>query len=173
MKQKIEYKFFTILEYEKEAQYLREMHKKGYKLNCVDFQMRYVFDECEKEDVIYALDYQNDVTYDSLEYLTMYQDLGWELIQISFGFVYFRKPVKDMTNDETIFSDDESKKEMLKRVFVGRGIGVITTFMLVVLPNLIRNIVEGNVFFSAIFAMFLVIDIPLFIKFYKTYKNFK
>ena len=34
MKQKVEYKFFTILEYEQETQYLREMHKKGYKLKC-------------------------------------------------------------------------------------------------------------------------------------------
>lgn len=173
MKQKVEYKFFTILEYEQEAQYLREMHKKGYKLKSVDFQIRYVFDQCEKEDVIYALDYQRDVTYDDLEYLTMYQDLGWELIQISYGFVYFRKPVKDMTSVEAIFSDDESKKDMLKRIFLGRGLSIISICLLVVLPNLIKSIIDGNMVFAIIYAILFAIDIPLIIKLCKSYKNFK
>ena len=42
MKTKKQYKYFSIFNHEKEQDYLREMHKQGWKLRCrIDFCMVY------------------------------------------------------------------------------------------------------------------------------------
>ena len=59
-KTKKEFKLFTVAEYEKEQEYLREMHKHGWKLHHVAEIGMYHFEECEPEEVVYQLDYNPD-----------------------------------------------------------------------------------------------------------------
>ena len=54
---KKEFKFFTIFKYEEEQEYLRDMHKHGWKLVKISGIGTYHFAECEPEDVVYQLDY--------------------------------------------------------------------------------------------------------------------
>ena len=50
------FRFFSIMDYEKEADFLREMHKKGWKFVKVSLLGFYEFEACEPEDVVYQLD---------------------------------------------------------------------------------------------------------------------
>ena len=58
METKKQFKWFTIFEYEKEEQYLREMHKSGWKFIKVTGFGVYHFEKCIAEDVVYQLDLQ-------------------------------------------------------------------------------------------------------------------
>ena len=49
---KTTFKWFTIFQYEEEQEYLRQMHKAGWKLNKVSFPGFYHFTECTPEDVV-------------------------------------------------------------------------------------------------------------------------
>ena len=45
---KTEFRWFTIVEYEKEQEYLRKMHQKGWKFFRVTFPGFYHFEKCER-----------------------------------------------------------------------------------------------------------------------------
>jgi hypothetical protein len=117
MKIKKEFKFFTIFQHEKEQKYLRMEHRNGWKLHKVTGLGTYHFEECEPEDVIYQLDYNQDVAKQKEEYFQMFSDCGWEYIQEYVGYSYFRKPVGDMKDEEEIFCDESSRLAILERVY--------------------------------------------------------
>ena len=70
-------KFFSIFEYEKEQDYLRNMHKSGWKFVCISGFCVYHFEKCEPEDVIYQLDYNQEGIAHKDEYIKMFEDCGW------------------------------------------------------------------------------------------------
>lgn len=110
------FKFFTIFEHEKEEDYLREMHRSGWKFVRVTGLGIYHFEACPPEDVIYRLDYNPEGLNHKEEYVQMFHDCGWEYIQEFFGYSYFKKPADETEGDEEIFCDNESKMQMLDRV---------------------------------------------------------
>jgi len=57
MKTKKQYKYFSIFNHEKEQDYLREMHKQGWKFIKVTGLGVYHFEECEPQDVVYNLEF--------------------------------------------------------------------------------------------------------------------
>lgn len=105
MEIKKQFKWFTIFEYEKEQDYLREMHKSGWKFVKVTGLGMYYFEKCVPQDVIYQLDYNKDGLTHKEEYLKMFNDCGWEYIQDYVGYSYFRKTVaEDGIAEEQFFS---------------------------------------------------------------------
>jgi len=102
---KVEFKWFTILEHEKEERYLRAMHNLGWEFVKVVFPGFYYFTECEPEDVVYQLDYNKDRMNGMREYIRMFEDCGWDYIMDFVGYSYFRKKVADMNGEEEIFPD--------------------------------------------------------------------
>ena len=74
-------KFFSIFEYEKEQDYLRNMHKSGWKFVCISGFCVYHFEKCEPEDVIYQLDYNQEGIAHKDQYIKMFEDCGWEYLQ--------------------------------------------------------------------------------------------
>jgi len=133
---KTEFKFFTIPEWEKEQDYLREQHKRGWKFVRVNFLCMYHFEKCEPEDVIYQLDYNQEGRVHKEEYIQMFQDCGWEYMQDYVGYSYFRKSASEMKGEEEIFCDDSSRLDMMKRVIKGRMLPLVAIFFLVILPNI-------------------------------------
>lgn len=75
---KKEFRWFSITEYEKEAEYLRRRHKEGWKFKNVTYPGIYIFEKCEPQDVIYQLDYNPDGIKNQGEYVQMFEDCGWE-----------------------------------------------------------------------------------------------
>ena len=78
---KKEFRWFSITEYEKEAEYLRRRHKEGWKFKNVTYPGIYIFEKCEPQDVIYQLDYNPDGIKNQGEYVQMFEDCGWEYLK--------------------------------------------------------------------------------------------
>ena len=111
-----QFKWFTIFEYEKEQDYLREMHKSGWKFVKVKGLGMYYFEKCVPQDVVYQLDYNKDGLSHKEVYLNMFDECGWEYILDFAGFSYFRKAVAEDGMVEEIFCDEESRFQMMQRV---------------------------------------------------------
>lgn len=132
-----ESKFFSIFQYEQEQEYLQMMHKKGWKFVHVTNSSKYHFEKCEPEDVVYQLDYNREGLEHKSEYVQMFEDCGWEYIMDRWGYSYFRKPKAQMKVDESIFCDDESRLEMMDRVFKGRLSPMVVILFMLIIPQLL------------------------------------
>ena len=106
-------RFFTIADYEDEEIWLREQHRKGWKLQRMIVPCFYIFEACTPEDVIYRLDYRNNE--EDSEYLQLFRDYGWEQFARCMGWLYFRKSASEIESEEDgeIFSDDASRVELV------------------------------------------------------------
>lgn len=58
MADRVLFRFMTVTDYEEEEQFLREQHKEGWKLCKYLLPGFYFFDQCEPEDVVYRLDFE-------------------------------------------------------------------------------------------------------------------
>ena len=150
-----EHKYFTIVEHEKEQEYLREKQKAGWKFVKVTGLGTYHFEKCEPEDVIYQLDYNQEGLAHKEEYVQMFRDCGWEYLQDFFGYSYFRKPQAEMNgNEEEIFCDDNSRLEMIGRVFKGRMVPLLIIFAAIICPQLIANSMHSSGFGRGLFIAY-------------------
>ena len=125
------------------------------------------------------MDYNDDSIRNREEYIQMFSDCGWEYLQNYVGYSYFRKPVSEMKGDEEeIFCDDDSRLEMLSRVFRGRMIPLLIIFFLVIIPQLFMQaagvgstersiLILFLILFILYVAMFISFAVP-FIKYYRS-----
>lgn len=176
MSTKKEFRFFTIMEYKEEGEYLSKRHKEGWRFVSVSFPGIYTFESCQPEDVVYQLDYSKDGAENIAEYKQMFADCGWEHICEFVGFSYFRKPVSKMKQEEEIFNDDDSKLEMLKRVFRGRMLPLIAIFLLMICPQLAMHSSGADVISNALFVMFfllMLVYVGIFVKAGIAYRRLK
>jgi hypothetical protein len=168
---KKEFRWFTIFEYEKEQDYLREQHKGGWKLEKVTGLGMYHFSECTPEDVVYQLDYNQEGSAHREEYTRMFADCGWEYILEYAGYSYFRKPASDMDGEEEIFCDDSSKLAMMDRVYKGRLVPLLVLFFCCLMPQFFLNMSNGNYFVAAflggILGLYVVVFIGFAIQYYR------
>lgn len=175
MESKKQFKLFTIFEYEDEQDYLRQMHRSGWKLSKVSGLGMYHFEKCVPQDVVYQLDYNQDGLANKDEYLKMFDDCGWEYIQDYVGYSYFRKAVAESDAAEEIFCDEESKFQMMQRVMKGRMTPLLVIFFATLLPMFFINLFSTHNYFVAAFvggvlAMYVVIFAMCFVK-YSRYKS--
>lgn len=176
MSTKKEFRFFTIMEYKEEGEYLSKRHKEGWRFVSVSFPGIYTFESCKPEDVVYQLDYNKDGIENKAEYMQMFSDCGWEHICDFVGFSYFRKPVSAMAQDEEIFSDDSSKLEMLQRVLRGRLLPLVAIFLLVICPQLYMHGTGGESASTSIFIvafLVMIVYVGVFIKAAVAYRKLK
>ena len=172
-------KWFDITQYEKEAEFLRNMHKKGWKIVSVSFPGKYHFEKCQPEDVVYQLDYNQEGIDHKSEYVQLFQDCGWEYLFDFVGYSYFRKPVSEMDGEESIFCDEQSRLDMLNRVYKGRVIPLVVIFFCCLVPQFINNTVGygggGSVQRALAIALgtILVVYIIFFIRFGLGYMKLK
>ena len=175
MDTKKQFKLFTIFEYEKEQNYLREMHKLGWKFVKVKGIGMYYFEKCSPQDIVYQLDYNKDGLAHKDEYLQMFDDCGWEYIQDFVGYSYFRKAVSSAGVAEEIFCDEESRLQMMQRVIKGRMLPLLILFFAVLLPEFISSLFYSHNYLIALFigillAIYLTIFGMCFVK-YIQYKE--
>ena len=175
---KTEFRFFSVMEWEKEQEYLRERHKKGWKFIKLTFLGSYHFEKCIPEDVIYQLDYNQEGLAHKSEYVRLFEDCGWEYLQDYAGYSYFRKPVSETGEAEAIFCDEESRMDMLKRVFKGRILTMIIIFFCIIIPQLVMNIMRNRTadrviawMFAVLFILYLVSFINFARSFWKFWKG--
>ena len=174
MQKKKQFKWFTIFEYEKEQDYLREMHKSGWKFTKITGLGTYHFEKCIPQDVVYQLDYNKDGLAHKESYLKMFDDCGWEYLQDFFGYSYFRKEVTENGTAEEIFCDEESKFQMMQRVIKGRMLPLLIIFLAVLLPQFILNLFSYQNYLVAIFiGVLLVMYLSIFVTCFTKYNQYK
>lgn len=110
---------------------------------------------------------------DKAEYLQMFEDCGWEYIQDYAQYSYFRKPASAMQGTEEIFCDDDSRAQMLLRIFKHRYL----PFAALVLLNLLILLMNGDIYDSyiitALYCGIIVLYIAVLITFVVRYRKFK
>ncbi len=164
---KTKLRFFTIADYEEEEIWLREQHKNGLRLIRMIPPCFFIFEECTPEDVVYRLDYKNGSQ--NRDYMQMFCDYGWEYFAHCVGWMYFRKPASEIQveNDGEIFSDEQSKIDMIQYVIKTRMLPVFVVFLCCVFPNWLKA-VSGKldvmgIFFGSFFSVLMVLYLYLLI----------
>ena len=173
METKREWKVFTICEHEKEQDYLRAMHRAGWKFTRVSGLGVYHFAKCTPEDVIYQLDYNADGKENKESYVQMFRDCGWEYLQDYVGYSYFRKSAAESDGAEEIFCDDESRMQMLDRVFKGRLVPLLILFCTVLIPQIVVQSMLGNYVLTVVFALLIGLYVWIFVHFARKYARYK
>ena len=110
------------------------------------------------------------------EQVAVYGDCGWEYVTDMMGYAYFRKSATEMVEDEGIFCDDESKIEMIERVYKGRMIPLIVIFCCIIIPQLFmqsHNTSEAGRMLFIVFVVLFILYLSIFIKFACQYWNVK
>lgn len=173
MKTKKVFKYFTIFEYEKEANYLRRMHQSGWKFVKVSGFGVYHFQQCPPEDVIYQLDYNQEGVAHKEEYVKMFNDCGWEYLQDYVGYSYFRKPASQAAQDEGIFCDDDSRRQMMQRVYEGRIRPLVMIFGCILIPQFLNSVVRKSLYLAIPLLLCIVLYVYIFIRFSIQYWQLK
>lgn len=164
---KTKIRFFTIADYLEEENWLREQHRNGLKLKNLVVPCFYIFEECTPEDVVYRLDYRNSM--ESSEYMQLFRDYGWEYFESCVGWLYFRKPMSEITdaNDAEIFSDNMSRIQMVQRIVKTRMLPLLIIFLCSLLPNWVRCMSEEvgrrSITLCIIFSILVFIYLYLFL----------
>lgn len=162
MEKKIVYRIFTIADYEREALYFREMHAQGWKLKEVSYSnlvvaVKYTFEKCQPEQVVYQLDFYPMKKSERASYLQLFKDCGWEHITDFNGFSYFRKLYSGVESDAEfeIYNDAVGKLAVVKRILTMRMLPIFLLF-LALLP-IFSKLLNGRDYFS--WGMFLIVSI--------------
>ena len=132
MEKKVVYRIATIADYDREALYLGEMHAQGWKLKEVSYSnlvvaVKYTFEECQPEQVVYQLDFYPMKKSERASYLQLFKDCGWEHITDFNSFSYFRKVHYEIESDAEfeIYNDAAGKLAMVNRILRLRLVPVL------------------------------------------------
>lgn len=90
MKTKMEIRFFFLPDFEKEALYLAEQHRKGWKFVENRFGVLFIFEKCQPEEVVYQLDFK-PILQEEYDYVQFYEDYGWEYVGNCIIFLILEK----------------------------------------------------------------------------------
>lgn len=122
---------------DKEEKWLNEMAEQGWML--CEKHTKYIFRKAAPDNAIIKIDYRNFKSKDDFQnYITLFQDSGWNHIagKKSSGKQYFKKV--DSTAEDDIFSDSSSKAERYKKMssmWISLAVSYIPIFIALVLTK--------------------------------------
>ena len=147
MNSRVEFRIFTIIDLDKEEEYLHEMHLKGwrYRTSCFGF---FYFEECQPEDVLYRV-FDKKLSKKYHHQLGNLKDGGWELVETGSSLV-FRKAVSDLLPEDPVYMS----KSLRWEVVISRIRSCITAISagLVICMSLFRESLSQS--FFVIFALY-------------------
>ena len=114
MNSRVEFRIFTIVDLDKEEEYLHEMHLKGWRYSRNRFGFFY-FDQCQPDDVIYCI-YDSRFLKKYKHELQDFRDRGWELIETGFCSI-LRKPASDTLSEDQVYMSKELRWEVMRSRF--------------------------------------------------------
>lgn len=151
MVSRVEFRIFTILNLDKEEEYLHEMHLKGWKYgrNCFGF---FYFDQCQPEDVIYRI-YDSRFLKKYKHELQDFRDRGWELIGAGSCSI-LRKSSSNLLPEDQVYMSKGLRWEVMRN----RLRSCTATFLggLVVCMSLFREELSQPFFVIFILYAFLI-----------------
>ena len=111
MNSRVQFRIFTILDLDKEEEYLHEMHLKGWRYKTSRFGLFY-FDQCQSDDVIYRI-YDSRFLKKYKHELQDFRNRGWELIETGFCSI-FRKPASDLLSEDQVYMSKGLRWEVMR-----------------------------------------------------------
>ena len=163
MEKEVVYRIATIADYDREALYLRKMHAEGWRLKEVTHcnlvvAVKYTFEKCQPEQVVYQLDFYPMKKSERASYLQLFKDCGWEHITDFNGFSYFRKLHSGIESDAEfeIYNDAAGKLAVVKRILTMRMLPILLLFS-ALLP-VFSQFVSGGSSFSWELFLIVIID---------------
>ena len=165
MNSRVEFRIFTIVDLDKEEEYLHEMHLKGwkYKANRLGF---FYFEECQPEDVIYCI-YDSRFLKKYKHELQDFRSRGWELIETGFCSI-LRKSSSDLLPEDQVYMSKGLRWEVMRF----RLRSCTATFLggLVVCMSLFRE--DLSMSFFIIFALYALMISYLIYSFYRLKRKY-
>ncbi|MBO5208830.1 MAG: DUF2812 domain-containing protein [Lachnospiraceae bacterium] len=154
------FRFWTIADFEAEEEFLREQHKQGWKFVKYTLPGFYTFEASTPEDVIYQLDFTDTKCKATPAYLQMFADYGWEYLLTVNGFNYFRKPaVAHAPEDLTIFSDPQSKIDMIQKITCRRLLPILVILLCCIIPQLSIQSQYDDLASRILYGVFIILFI--------------
>ena len=152
MEKKVVYRIATIVDYDREALYLRKMHAEGWKLKEVSYSnlvvaVKYTFEKCQPEQMSYQLDFYPMKKSERASYLQLFKDCGWEHITDFNSFSYFRKAYSEVESaaEFEIYNDAAGKLAMVNRILRLRLVPVLL-LLAIHIPFLLKLLNRSNAF---------------------------
>ena len=147
MNSEVQFRIFTIVDLDKEEEYLHEMHLKGWRYRTNRFGFFY-FEQCQPDDVMYSVwntSYlrKNEIVLQSIK------DRGWEFVERC-SYSVFRKATGDIVSNDQSFIDNRLRWEGVKSGF--RSCVTSISGGLVVCMSLFRE--DLSMSFFIIFALY-------------------
>ena len=141
------FRVFTILDLDKEEEYLNEMHLKGWRYRTSCFGLFY-FDQCQPDDVIYCI-YDSRFLKKYKHELQDFRNRGWELIGAG-SFTILRKSSSDLLPEDQVYMSKELRWEVMRNRL--RSCTVAFSGGLVVCMSLFKE--ELSISFFIIFLLY-------------------
>ena len=175
---KKEHKIFLLPEFMEEEKYLEEQHKLGWKFVEIKGISKYIFEATENEDYIYQLDII-PAEEDEEMYIQMLKDYGWEFVTIFNSWYYFRRKRNDSKGDIQIYSDSNSKLDMIKRSLKIQisALLLLTILTVTIVPYAMTSLEVGSpstiikISFIIIYGFLWILSIRNMFKFKKLEKD--
>ena len=114
MNSRVEFRIFTIVDLDKEEDYLHEMHLKGWRYRTSCFGLFY-FDQCQPDDVIYRI-YDSRFLKKHKHELQDFRNSGWELIERGYCSI-LRKPASDIFSEDQVYMSNNIRWEVMQSRF--------------------------------------------------------
>ena len=111
MNSKVQFRFFTIVDLDKEEEYLHEMYLKGWRYRTSRFGLFY-FDQCQPDDVIYRI-YDSSFLKKHKHELQDFRNRGWELMETGFCSI-LRKSASDMLSEDQVYMAKGLRWEVMR-----------------------------------------------------------
>ncbi|VOH98624.1 Protein of uncharacterised function (DUF2812) [Streptococcus pneumoniae] len=151
MNSRVEFRIFTIVDLDKEEEYLHEMHLKGWRYRTSCFGLFY-FEQGQPDDVIYRI-YDSRFLKKYKHELQDFRDRGWELIGAGSCSI-LRKLSSDLLPEDQVYMSKGLKWEVMR----SRLRSCTATFLggLVVCTSLFREDLSMSFFLIFVLYAFLI-----------------
>ena len=165
MNSKVKFRMFTILDFDKEEEYLHEMHLKGWRYRTSRFGFFY-FEQCQPDDVIYHI-YDSRFLKKYKHELQDFRNSGWELIEAGSCSI-LRKSSSDLLPEDQVYMSKGLRWEVMR--YRLRSCTAAFSGGLVVCMSLFRE--ELSQSFFIIFALYALMISYLIYSFYRLKKKY-
>ena len=151
MNSKVQFRIFTIIDLDKEEDYLHEMHLKGWRYRTSRLGFFY-FEKCQSDDVIYHI-YDTRHLKKYKHELQDFRNRDWELIETGFCSI-LRKSSSDILPEDQVYMTNGLKWEvMCSRL---RSCTAAFSGGLVVCMSLLRENLSQSFFIIFVLYAFLI-----------------
>ena len=151
MNSKVQFRIFTIIDLDKEEEYLHEMHLKGWRYRTNRFGFFY-FEQCQPADVIYHI-YDSRFLRKYKHELQDFRNSGWELLE-SGSCLILRKSSSDILPENQVYMINSLRWEVMRSRL--RSCTAAFSGGLVVCMSLFREDLHQSFFIIFVLYAFLI-----------------